>query len=195
MYRGGICEIGTTADVLASPRHPYTQALLASVPQVETGRTPRRLPHEAVEAAAEPLKGCRFAPRCPHKLDVICEAMAPALRPLSPTRSVACHLVTPPVDTVDFRGFRTTSMRLWSSAHNSFGAVVAIVKLHTRSPASERQVSHKPVSAIRRRSASGRHQAAVGQRDRLGLLAYRLWPSRTVDLYSRTAESTRPVTR
>ncbi len=51
-----------------------------------------------VEAAAEPLKGCRFALRCPHKLDVVCETVAPALRPLSPTRSVACHLVTPPVD-------------------------------------------------------------------------------------------------
>jgi peptide/nickel transport system ATP-binding protein len=98
MYRGGICEIGTTADVLGSPRHPYTQALLASVPQIETGPPPPQLLRGAIEMAPQPVKGCRFEARCPHKLGAVCETIVPALRPLSPTRSVACHLVTPPVD-------------------------------------------------------------------------------------------------
>jgi len=97
MYRGGICEIGATADVLGSPRHPYTQALLASVPQIEARPTPPRLLRGATEVAPE-AKGCRFEARCPHKLGAVCETMVPTLRPLSPTRSVACHLVTPPVD-------------------------------------------------------------------------------------------------
>jgi peptide/nickel transport system ATP-binding protein len=44
MYRGRICETGTTANVLASPRHPYTQALLASVPQLGTGPVPPQIP-------------------------------------------------------------------------------------------------------------------------------------------------------
>ena len=48
----------------------------------------------------------------------------------------------------------TTGIRLWSSAHNSFGVAVTIVKLRTRSPAGERQVSHNPAIPISRRPAS-----------------------------------------
>jgi hypothetical protein len=51
-------------------------------------------------------------------------------------------------------GFSTAGMRLWSSAHNSFGRVVMMVKLRILSPAGERQVSHNPAMAISRRSAS-----------------------------------------
>jgi L-cystine transport system ATP-binding protein len=95
MYRGRICEIGTTADVLGSPRHPYTQELLASVPQIDTERVRHPAPHRLVNTAPEPVEGCRFAPRCPYKLGAVCDDVAPALLALSPTRSVACHLVAP----------------------------------------------------------------------------------------------------
>jgi len=95
MYRGGICEIGTTAEVLGSPHHPYTQALLASVPQTERARP--QLLRGTIEVAPQPVRGCRFVARCPHKLGAVCETMVPTLQPLSTTRSVACHLVTPPV--------------------------------------------------------------------------------------------------
>ena len=95
MYRGRICEIGTTAEVLGSPRHPYTQELLASVPQIDTERVPHPALHRLVNTAPEPLEGCRFAPRCPHKLGAVCDDVRPVLRGLSPTRSVACHLVAP----------------------------------------------------------------------------------------------------
>ncbi|MGC2201191.1 MAG: hypothetical protein WA633_13735 [Stellaceae bacterium] len=57
---------------------------------------------------------------------------------------------------------RTTGIRLRNSAHNSFGVVVTIVKLRTRSPTGERQVSHNPGHT---------HQAPVGQSDRVRLLA------------------------
>jgi peptide/nickel transport system ATP-binding protein len=95
MYRGRICEIGATAEVLGSPRHPYTQELLASVPQIDTERVPHPALHRLVNTAPEPLEGCRFAPRCPHKLGAVCDDVRPVLRGLSPTRSVACHLVAP----------------------------------------------------------------------------------------------------
>src|SRR5262249_55169381 len=51
-------------------------------------------------------------------------------------------------------GFRITGMRLWISPHSSLGLVVMIAKLRTHSPAGERQFSHRPANAIRRRSAS-----------------------------------------
>ena len=52
------------------------------------------------------------------------------------------------------RGFSITGMRVWISAHNSFGTVVMIAKLRTHSPAGERQFSHKPANAMMPRSAS-----------------------------------------
>ena len=65
MYLGRIVEIGTTEQVLADPRHPYTKALLAVVPTVEQRTEPRALLRgEPPDATAIP-SGCRFHPRCP----------------------------------------------------------------------------------------------------------------------------------
>jgi hypothetical protein len=55
---------------------------------------------------------------------------------------------------LDILGFKTTGIRLCSSAHNSFGVVVMMVKLRILSPAGERQVSHNPAMPISRRLAS-----------------------------------------
>jgi len=96
MYGGRLVEQGPTEDVLHRPKHPYTQLLLASVPDP-------RAPLEVVpdeEAAGEPprvvdpVPGCRFAPRCPYAVDV-CRAETPLLRDLGPGRLVACHLAEP----------------------------------------------------------------------------------------------------
>jgi oligopeptide/dipeptide ABC transporter ATP-binding protein len=84
-------------DVLCSPRHPYTQALLAAVPQFRADGFPaaalaaRGIPSAAEEAGA----GCRFQARCLHKITGICETVARSLRRLSPTLHVACHLDAP----------------------------------------------------------------------------------------------------
>ena len=58
-------------------------------------------------------------------------------------------------------GFSTTGMRLWSSAHNSFGVVVMMVKLRILSPAGERQVSHNPAMPISRRTTAKRSFSAA----------------------------------
>jgi oligopeptide/dipeptide ABC transporter ATP-binding protein len=65
MYAGQIVEEGTALDVLQRPRHPYTQALLRSVP--ELGRAGRRLEciPGTVPRPGDWPTGCRFAPRCP----------------------------------------------------------------------------------------------------------------------------------
>jgi peptide/nickel transport system ATP-binding protein len=87
MYRGRICEMGTPAELLASPRHPYTRMLLAAV----TDDTPddERSSGDTVEA---PTSGCAFAARCPHCLPSECETSAPSLRTVEASHEVACHL-------------------------------------------------------------------------------------------------------
>jgi len=86
MYRGRICEIGTAAEVLAPPHHPYTRMLLASAEDDEVGAETA-----AGGIAAAAHSGCVFAARCPYKLGALCDT-PPPLRALSPSHAIACHL-------------------------------------------------------------------------------------------------------
>jgi oligopeptide/dipeptide ABC transporter ATP-binding protein len=63
MYAGQIVEYGQASEVFDSPKHPYTQALLASVPTASS-EVLRPIPGLAADPA-HPPRGCRFAPRCP----------------------------------------------------------------------------------------------------------------------------------
>src|SRR6202035_4981392 len=86
MYRGQICEIGTAAEVLAPPHHPYTEMLLASAADDEPARP---LTTNASKDAAQ--GGCVFAARCLHKVGAICDTVTPPSRILSTSHSIACH--------------------------------------------------------------------------------------------------------
>jgi peptide/nickel transport system ATP-binding protein len=99
MYLGRIVEEGTTEELLGSPRHPYTQALLSVVP--ETGRMEQQiLAGEAPDPTRIP-EGCRFHPRCPLYasgeaarlgIDERCRTEDPALAPVEGSGQVAaCH--------------------------------------------------------------------------------------------------------
>jgi oligopeptide/dipeptide ABC transporter ATP-binding protein len=89
MYAGRIVELGDTAAVLARPAHPYTEALLRSVPDLDA--PPARLysiegqPPSIYESAP----GCPFAPRCPH-VEPRCRAEFPPARELAPGHTVSC---------------------------------------------------------------------------------------------------------
>jgi oligopeptide/dipeptide ABC transporter ATP-binding protein len=91
MYLGVIVEEGPTEDLFREPRHPYTEALLASAPVADPSRRIRRAPLEGdVPAASGEHAGCRFRTRCPIAEDR-CAREGPALIE-SGGRKVACHL-------------------------------------------------------------------------------------------------------
>ncbi|MEX2697470.1 ABC transporter ATP-binding protein [Rhizobium mongolense] len=80
MYAGQLVEQANVADLFARPMHPYTQALMRSVPDRRHGRQ-QRLPEipGIVPSLREPIIGCSFAPRCPFATN-ICREQTPALR-------------------------------------------------------------------------------------------------------------------
>ena len=91
MYLGKLCEVAEPDDLYAHPAHPYTAALLASIP----------VPDPSVAVATDPLtgelpspvappSGCRFRTRCPLAQD-LCAQVEPVMREVGPDHYVACH--------------------------------------------------------------------------------------------------------
>ncbi len=92
MYLGRIVERGGAEEVLRSPKHPYTQALLSAVPvpRLDAHSAAIRLPGET-PSPANPPAGCHFHPRCPLAIDV-CRQRYPETSEISATHTVNCHL-------------------------------------------------------------------------------------------------------
>jgi oligopeptide/dipeptide ABC transporter ATP-binding protein len=93
MYLGQIVEQGPAVAICASPQHPYTEALLSSIPVPVPNQKRKRIVLTGdVPNPAKPPPGCRFAPRCLYRQD-ICEQEEPALRAsrLGTEHPVACH--------------------------------------------------------------------------------------------------------
>jgi peptide/nickel transport system ATP-binding protein len=91
MYVGKLVESASTTELFLNPRHPYTEALLSSVPKPDP-----RIRTEAVPLIGEvadpahPPSGCYFHPRCRYCVDR-CKGEEPALREISPDHYVSCH--------------------------------------------------------------------------------------------------------
>ena len=94
MYGGCVAETGTTREIFYSPKHPYTWGLLRSIPKAQMdGTHSKLLPIPGTPPdMLRPPKGCPFAPRCPHAMQVCREYMAPETV-LSDTHRVSCHLM------------------------------------------------------------------------------------------------------
>ncbi|WP_299860402.1 ABC transporter ATP-binding protein [uncultured Roseobacter sp.] len=92
MYLGRIVEIGTTEEVFADPKHPYTQALLAAIPSMDGPVTDHSATvHGEMPSPSDPPPGCRFHTRCPHA-QALCKTQAPHLNAgQDASHQVACH--------------------------------------------------------------------------------------------------------
>jgi oligopeptide/dipeptide ABC transporter ATP-binding protein len=91
MHAGQVVEVGAVRAIFARPRHPYTQALVRSIPRIDRDGTMEPIPG-TVPSLLAPPPGCRYADRCPRVLDV-CRRDRPALRAATPNHDVACHAV------------------------------------------------------------------------------------------------------
>jgi len=99
LYLGKIMEMAPAAEIYASPRHPYTRALLSAAPQPDPDAPRRRILLSGdLPSPANPPPGCVFSTRCPHATER-CRREAPVLEQKSPGRFVAClradELATP----------------------------------------------------------------------------------------------------
>lgn len=92
MYLGKFVEMADRSSIYTSPRHPYTQALLAAIPSVEVSRKRAPLLIKGDVPATLPL-GCAFHTRCPIR-EPRCQESIPELKEVEPGHFVACHLRT-----------------------------------------------------------------------------------------------------
>jgi oligopeptide/dipeptide ABC transporter ATP-binding protein len=91
MYAGRIAESGPAEAIFATPRHPYTALLLASIPRIsDVPKSALASIEGRVPTPAEYGPGCRFANRCP-RADARCTAETPHLRAVGPAHFAACH--------------------------------------------------------------------------------------------------------
>lgn len=95
MYLGKVCEVADAASLYDNPTHPYSRALLASIPGNQLGLPPaNELISGELPSPLDPPTGCRFRTRCPHATD-ICATDEPTLQPVEgevgQDHFVACH--------------------------------------------------------------------------------------------------------
>ena len=93
MYAGEVVEEAPVAELYATPRHPYTRALLAAVPRLGGAQEVRPIAGQVPEPGALP-DGCIFHPRCPDAL-AACRHDPPGVYEIGPRRQVRCFLHAP----------------------------------------------------------------------------------------------------
>ncbi len=91
MYLGRIVEQAPTEEVFSRPNHPYTQALLAEAPRIETTKRSFTPMTGELPSPLAPPPGCHFHPRCPHAM-ARCRTEVPRLKQIAPAHWSACHL-------------------------------------------------------------------------------------------------------
>jgi oligopeptide/dipeptide ABC transporter ATP-binding protein len=94
MYAGKKVEQAPVRELFAAPKHPYTQGLFASLPDLQSQRQPLYTIRGVVPAATDFPPGCHFHPRCPHAMP-ICSQQEPPLFEVGPDHAAACWLHGP----------------------------------------------------------------------------------------------------
>lgn len=99
MYLGNMVEMGTAEEVFSDPRHPYTVALLSSIPttEVDVAKKERIILEGNIPSPIRPPEGCKFHTRCYMACDK-CKVVPPPYVEVSPGHHVACHFLDKKVD-------------------------------------------------------------------------------------------------
>jgi oligopeptide/dipeptide ABC transporter ATP-binding protein len=93
MYLGRVVEHGPVDEIFHAPKHPYTQALLQSIPSMElTPRVPLPTIAGSIPHPINRPEGCPFHPRCPSHMPGTCDKQEPDLVTLGANHSAACFL-------------------------------------------------------------------------------------------------------
>jgi len=103
MYLGEVVEVTETDTLFRAPLHPYTQALLAAIPEPTTKRRTFAAIEGEIPSPIHPPSGCRFHPRCP-RAQALCSQKAPAFEEHAPGHWAACHFVETPAPARGRRG-------------------------------------------------------------------------------------------
>jgi peptide/nickel transport system ATP-binding protein len=101
MYLGKVCEVGKPDDLYKQPAHPYTAALLGSIPVPDPAVRPEERPvlGGEIPSPVAPPSGCRFRTRCPRAQDR-CANEEPTIEEIRPGQFVACHFPLAPNETL-----------------------------------------------------------------------------------------------
>ncbi|GAB4436067.1 MAG: ABC transporter ATP-binding protein [Anaerolineae bacterium] len=93
MYLGRVMETGPVDDIFHAPKHPYTKALLKSIPSIRaTSRTPLPTIEGSIPHPFNRPPGCPFYPRCPDFMPGTCDQHTPEVQPVNERQSVSCFL-------------------------------------------------------------------------------------------------------
>ena len=161
MYAGELVEVATREEFFSRPRHPYTQALFAALPEVSRrGTVLRTIPGQVPALSAMPA-GCRFADRCAQVMPV-CRSVSPPWRELAAGHAVRCHW--------SGEAGKSTEIRrpLTAGTSNEPAAFLAVDELKVHFPIRrsllQRTVGHvRAVDGVALTIAPGRTLALVGE--------------------------------
>ncbi len=92
MYLGRIMEVGDSETVFRGPNHPYTEALLSAVPNLDGENRARILLEGEIPSPADPPSGCVFNTRCHRMIPGLCEVVEPPLAEVEPGHLMSCHI-------------------------------------------------------------------------------------------------------
>ena len=91
LYQGRLCELGPVERIYGPPYHPYTETLLAAVPEPVPGARSRLLAKD-VQEEGPPAQGCCFQRRCPRRIGSICDDETPPWRVVAEGHGISCHI-------------------------------------------------------------------------------------------------------
>ena len=91
LYQGRLCEVGPVDQIYTPPYHPYTETLLAAVPEPVPGMQPRLLARDVKESEPPP-RGCPFQRRCPRRQGPVCDEETPPWQAVEEEHFIGCHI-------------------------------------------------------------------------------------------------------